>query len=53
MGVCRTARRGQLEEVPVELMSKGRELADKLKVPLAVLLGGRLPSCANGWATTR
>ena len=34
---------GALEEVPVELMSKGRELADKLKVPLAaVLLGGRV-----------
>ena len=34
---------GALEEVPVELMSKGRELADKLKVPLAaVLLGGQV-----------
>lgn len=34
---------GTLEEVPVELMSKGRELADKLKVPLAaVLLGSRV-----------
>lgn len=34
---------GKLEEVPVELMSKGRELADKLKVPLAaVLLGGQV-----------
>jgi electron transfer flavoprotein alpha subunit len=34
---------GKLEEVPVELMSKGRELADTLKVPLAaVLLGGRV-----------
>ena len=34
---------GKLEEVPVELMSKGRELADKLKVPLAaVLLGSRV-----------
>ena len=36
---------GVLEEVPVELMSKGRELADKLKVSLAaVLLGGRVSS---------
>jgi electron transfer flavoprotein alpha subunit len=34
---------GKLEEVPVELMSKGRELADKLNVPLAaVLLGSRV-----------
>lgn len=34
---------GKLEEVPVELMSKGRELADTLKVPLAaVLLGSRV-----------
>ena len=34
---------GALEEVPVELMSKGRELADKLKVPLAaVLVGGQV-----------
>ncbi len=34
---------GELEEVPIELMSKGRELADKLNVPLAaVLLGGRV-----------
>ena len=34
---------GALEEVPVELMSKGRELADTLKVPLAaVLLGGQV-----------
>jgi len=34
---------GKLEEVPVELMSKGRELANTLKVPLAaVLLGGQV-----------
>ncbi len=34
---------GKLEEVPVELMSKGRELADKLNVPLAaVLLGSQV-----------
>jgi len=36
---------GALEEVPIELMSKGRELADKLGVPLAaVLLGGQVSS---------
>lgn len=31
---------GKLEEVPLELMSKGRELADTLKVPLAAVLLG-------------
>ena len=31
---------GKLSDVPLELLSKGRELADQLKVPLgAVLLG--------------
>ena len=31
---------GQLSEVPLELLSKGRELADTLKVPLAAILLG-------------
>jgi electron transfer flavoprotein alpha subunit len=31
---------GKLSEVPLELMSKGRELADKLHVPLAAVLLG-------------
>lgn len=32
---------GRLSDVPLELMSKGRELADKLGVPLAAVLLGR------------
>ena len=31
---------GRLSEVPLELMGKGRELADKLSVPLAAVLLG-------------
>ncbi|MDY6913768.1 MAG: electron transfer flavoprotein subunit alpha/FixB family protein [Planctomycetota bacterium] len=32
---------GKLSDVPLELMSKGRELAEKLSVPLAAVLLGR------------
>ncbi|OQY07368.1 MAG: electron transfer flavoprotein subunit alpha [Planctomycetales bacterium 4572_13] len=36
-------RGGKIEETPLELMSKGRELADTLKMPLAaVLLGDKV-----------
>ena len=36
-------RGGKIEETPLELMSKGRELADTLNVPLAaVLLGDKI-----------
>src|SRR5690349_16648416 len=40
---------GKLSDVPLELMGKGRDLADKLGVPLAaVLLGGhRLDEMVN------
>jgi len=39
---------GQLSDVPLELMSKGRELADRLKVKLgAVLLGQGIQELAN------
>lgn len=34
-------RAGKLEDTPIELLSKGRELADKLGVKLAALLLGR------------
>ena len=40
---------GQLSEVPLELLSKGRELADTLKVPLAgVLLGDQRVESLHG-----
>jgi len=40
---------GQLSEVPLELLSKGRELADILKVPLAgVLLGDKRVESLHG-----
>src|SRR5512142_2353057 len=32
---------GKLSDVPLELLSKGRELANKLSVPLAAVLGGQ------------
>ena len=39
---------GKLSDVPLELLSKGRELADQLKVPLgAVLLGKRVSELAG------
>lgn len=39
---------GKIEETPLELMSKGRELADILKVPLAaVLLGDNVSDCSE------
>ncbi|MFB3893076.1 MAG: electron transfer flavoprotein subunit alpha/FixB family protein [Phycisphaerae bacterium] len=39
---------GKLSDVPLELLSKGRELADTLKVPLgAMLLGKAVASLAN------
>ncbi len=41
-------REGVLEDTPLELMSKGRDLADKLGVKLAaVLLGSELKDCAD------
>lgn len=39
---------GNIEETPLELMSKGRELADTLNVPLAaVLLGDDVSGCCE------
>jgi len=39
---------GKLSDVPLELLSKGRELADQLSVPLAsVLLGGGVESLSG------
>ena len=39
---------GKLSDVPLELLSKGRQLADKLRVPLAaVLLGGKVAPLAD------
>ena len=39
---------GKLSDVPLELLSKGRELADTLKVPLgAVLLGNKVAALAD------
>ena len=39
---------GKLSDVPLELLSKGRELADLLKVPLgAVLLGKNVSDLAG------
>ncbi len=32
---------GKLSDVPLELLSKGRELADTLKVPLGAMLLGK------------